>query len=661
MNELGLVARLRNEASRELRDLRGDVRDFDREVDRTSTTTRQAGRNWGGLVSKAGLLAGGLGAAALAAQQAYQFIGEGADLRATEERFGRLSDSIGTTADALRRDLKDATGGLMSDAQLVASATEMMNLGLVKSHDETVRLASVAGQLNWDMQVLGLTLANNSTARLDSLGLSMEVVKARADELAAAGMSMDAAFDLAVIEAGEEKLELLGDAAETQAGKMQILRSRWQDFIASLKEFSSEAADPAVDALVALTTPTGDLQIIPDDLQEQLAQLMRTTTSFEEFERAATSFIAPAAAAGFYQRNLHILHEETTAYTDSLDALRRESAAVTREMDDQAAVTNDLARVTGAWGETHARANPYLEESLDLVQRNREAHEEYAARIEAFNTAMGAAFVEQVNAGADALFTLDEATGGVVPNTDAMADSLFNAAAAAGADAGQLALLGVATGKFSEEQAEAFLKAAALQAKLEDLGEEIASGLSIDEAMGKFQEFQTEINNTDGGLQSMAGSLGLVEENILRINGQVIDITTRYHTEGTPPWEAAQQASRDAGGTGGAGQGSEGGGATGAGDFASGGFTGYVPENMIAGRVHGQEYVLRAAAVRALGGPRVLDDVNASGRFPGGNQYTINVDARGATNPQATARTVEAQVERVMRRYGQRVEHGGRL
>jgi hypothetical protein len=160
-----------------------------------------------------------------AAQQAYQYVSEGTQLATTAHQFDALAISIGSTADALLGDLKTATRGTISDANLMASATSIMSLGLADTSEETVRLASLVGKLGWDMNQVTLTLANQSTMRLDSLGLSVEDVTGRIDALKAAGYSADQAFKFAILDAGEEKVQLLGDAADTTAGKLKILET----------------------------------------------------------------------------------------------------------------------------------------------------------------------------------------------------------------------------------------------------------------------------------------------------------------------------------------------------------------------------------------------------------------------------------------------------
>jgi hypothetical protein len=86
--------------------------------------------------------------------------------------------------------------------------------------------------------------------------------------------------------------------------------------------------------------------------------------------------------------------------------------------------------------------------------------------------------------------TLGETNKQAVWDTDALKTALFEAGKEAGMGEGAYLRLAVATGTYSKEQATALLKAAAMQIKIEELGNLIAEGLSIPEAMEKLQQFQ---------------------------------------------------------------------------------------------------------------------------------------------------------------------------
>ena len=120
-----------------------------------------------------------LGAAAIAGKALYSTLREGAALVTTRQRFDKLSESIGTTADAMLGNLRAATKGMIDDMSLMSSASQIISLRLADNESQVTRLATVVGTLGWDMQQVILTFANMSTMRLDALGLSVEEVKNR--------------------------------------------------------------------------------------------------------------------------------------------------------------------------------------------------------------------------------------------------------------------------------------------------------------------------------------------------------------------------------------------------------------------------------------------------------------------------------------------------
>lgn len=242
----------------------GELREAANALERVGDTGRRVLGDSEGLTSRAKRgwadLAGGMLIAQAAlrgvgdiARNVYGALGEGADLLAAQEKFDNLSVSINTTADSLLGRMREATQGMLTDAQLVASGTEIMSLGLANTEDGVTRLASVIGTLGWDMQQVVLTMANNSMMRLDALGLSMEDVKSRAAALKEEGYSLDEAFDLAVLEAGEAKIELLGNKADTAAGKLQILETSIANAQDEFKTAFAESLTGGIDAAIDST------------------------------------------------------------------------------------------------------------------------------------------------------------------------------------------------------------------------------------------------------------------------------------------------------------------------------------------------------------------------------------------------------------------------
>ena len=166
----------------------------------------------------AAVAVGGVVLAYKTLDKATELARAGAETDYLKSKFDNLAASIGTTGKALLTDLKSATRGTVADMDLVAGAVELMSLKLVKSHDEAVRLTSVAGALGWNLNQLSLVITNQSTMRLDQLGLSIEAVVPRFNELKDAGMEAQEAMAMAVVEAGEAKQALEGHLADSMKG-----------------------------------------------------------------------------------------------------------------------------------------------------------------------------------------------------------------------------------------------------------------------------------------------------------------------------------------------------------------------------------------------------------------------------------------------------------
>jgi len=235
-----------------------------------------------------------LGKVGRAAQEAYQYISEGTQLATTARQFDALSNSIGSTSDALLGELKAATRGTISDANLMASATSIMSLGLADTSEETVRLASLVGKLGWDMNQVTLTLANQSTMRLDALGLSVTDVTSRVDAFRAAGYSADQAFKFAILEAGEEKVTLLGDSADTTAGKLKILETNVANAGDAFKTAFSE------NFILNLNATASGLFEVEENATSLFSKLGAFTTnfSFMGFIRLAKDELAEMGGTG---------------------------------------------------------------------------------------------------------------------------------------------------------------------------------------------------------------------------------------------------------------------------------------------------------------------------------------------------------------------------
>ncbi len=236
--KLDIIVDAEYKGGSEISQAKNDISDLDGAAGKSSM-------NFGAMAGQLAVVTGGVVAVGAAAAIAYATINEGAALGAAAGKFDNLSASINTTGDALLGKLREATKGMISDAELVAAGTDIMNLGLAKTEGGVTRMAAAVGMLNLDMSVLALTLANDSTARLDALSLSMEDVAKTKKELINSGFIGDA-FDEAVLIELEKKMVLLGDASLTTAGQLKQVETEWKNITDEMKKGAAEGIAPLV-------------------------------------------------------------------------------------------------------------------------------------------------------------------------------------------------------------------------------------------------------------------------------------------------------------------------------------------------------------------------------------------------------------------------------
>lgn len=311
-----------------------DVQNLERDAQKGASAMKLSAST---IAAGIGVATAAIGAAALATKAAWSELNRGAALIQTRTQFENLAASIGATADVMLGKMREATAGMMSDAQLIASASDIISLGLADTEDQAVRLAAVVGQLGWDMNQVILTFANNSTMRLDALGLSVESVTKRAKELEAAGMSMDKAFDMAVIEAGEAKVGLLGSAAETTAGKIKKLEAA----MANAKDaFSVAFAEGLADSVGELA---GGAEALGDNLAYAAQGAASLAAALAGGGIGSLAIAGRAAQLGELMEQFAALGGDTRAFNARFGANRGDIAQM--QVDKIKALTDEIERL----------------------------------------------------------------------------------------------------------------------------------------------------------------------------------------------------------------------------------------------------------------------------------------------------------------------------
>jgi hypothetical protein len=555
-------------------ELRRGAAEFDRLADKSkaalSTTTAggpiaAAGNAWRGMATGLAVASAAFVGVGLAAQQAYATLRAGAELQTTTERFGKLAASIGTTADVMLGKLREATKGMISDAELMASASEIMSLKLADTEEQVLRLATVSGTLGWDMKQVVLTFANLSTMRLDTLGLSVEDVKNKQKELMEQGMSTAAAFKEAVIQAGEARLDIGGvseseqafkqaEAAVTnfknavlestiatlsQAGAFESLAATANsiqlatDFRGELAALREEGAITTVEWLGLLNTlsqsgaAAAEVElagiIMRDSLTDTDDEINQQLGSWQVWARTVaiqTGYAAQTAAANMNAIFTGLLGisnglGDTSAFLPQADEFDYLAAGARAGKDYRSGLAIEARQARIDQNLQFVRHDP------DFIATGREVRNEmeYAtAAVGGYSSALGGmTSAEQEAADAHSRFLssfneelrakpedgLYNAEG--VANVEAVNKALYEQVAAAGASAATLALLGVATGQFTQEQAEAALKAAVLQEQIRAIAASVAAGdLSIGDALGQLNQAREALDASN--LAAVAGT-----------------------------------------------------------------------------------------------------------------------------------------------------------
>lgn len=379
-------------------------------VDKGVKQAQSALTQFGGMATKALV---GVGVAMAGVQTAVALMGKawatferGAQIDAMQNRFERLADSIGSSGDTLMARLQEATNGMMTTADLMSSATDIMSLGLGKTEDQTVRLATVVGKLGWDMQQVVLTMANNSKLRLDALGLSLDDVNARVAKLREGGMSLDAAFDMAVIEAGEAKIELLGDASLTTAGKIKQLKTAVQEvqdrFALGVAEGLTSSIDEMAGDVVTLADGLGDvayglglLTRYAPEAASGMERLVELTAPWAIGLRDAAATIGVIAGAKVWSdsqmtRGILRADQAMTTYANTIAEAGDESLAfgrVSLNVGAHLAIAGERFKDATIGG---GKFGDQLDAVADKAARTRAALDEAAQRAEAYAAAFGA-------------------------------------------------------------------------------------------------------------------------------------------------------------------------------------------------------------------------------------------------------------------------------
>jgi hypothetical protein len=227
--------------------LKGDrsqlTKDLDAGEKQTKGWTQAVGTAAGQLM--AGAITGGatlaLGAVQNLGGELIGIVGDAIGIQAVSNTFDALTASIGTDAVTAMGQLREATRGMVADADLMQAGNKFLAMGLADTAEGAADLAEVATQLGMamgedataSMENFALMIANQSLPRLDSFGISSGKVRERIEELMSAteGLTREQAFNQAVMEEAQITMAKVGEQGGGAAGTM----ARIQTTIANLR------------------------------------------------------------------------------------------------------------------------------------------------------------------------------------------------------------------------------------------------------------------------------------------------------------------------------------------------------------------------------------------------------------------------------------------
>lgn len=320
----------------------GDINKIKSEISGVNSASKDATKGTGdfttsitSMMSKAALAAGAVAAVGMALKGVYDSAKEAAELDYARSKFDNLSTSIGTVSDALLIDLRAATSGMVSDADLIAGAGDFMALGLAKTHDEVVRLSTVAGALNMNMNQLVLTLTNQTTMRFDALGVSVDGFDEKVKALEKSGMSASDAFTEAFLQQAEEQIATVGSAADKTIGSFMRFEAASDNLAKALKGDLATALAPVVDQLA------------------EMMNVLSGVTPVVENDRDAMVALNQAMADGTISGDEYtqIVADLNRGFITAQEAINKTKPAIVETSESIEAQTMAIFENTNSWAE----------------------------------------------------------------------------------------------------------------------------------------------------------------------------------------------------------------------------------------------------------------------------------------------------------------------
>jgi hypothetical protein len=464
-----------------------------------------------------GVVQEGFAAVQNVARIAWETLSEGSALADARGDFADLAAEIGSTADVMQNELMAATGGLKTSAELIGESSELMGLGLGLTKEQIVDLSRVAAELELDMGALGDAINTGSSRALKEFGFNVQEVKARVAELREEGHSLNEAMAMAMIEAGEAKIERVGARSGEASGQVETLANVVEEV---QNEFARGAAEGFADSLARIAGSAPEAQA---QLGEMAHTLGEELPAGLEILRRYYQVVFPVLALGSVVRRELVdalSNEEEAAarvgaayeyLVGQYEAAARAEEAAARATREQEAATLGSAMVAEyaeeAWAGVVEEQRVWAANAEWAVDSQRgmrdavaEMNQEAANQEAQFSLAGQAAqawgeYVGEVTARSGDYFTQITSSGRAQYDLN---EAMYASADAHGAGAAALGDLGVELDLFPQRVADAGVAAAQTQTIVDNLGAAAAAGkIPWDEYATSVERALGILNNND--------------------------------------------------------------------------------------------------------------------------------------------------------------------
>jgi hypothetical protein len=295
---------------------------------------------------------------------------------------------------------QQATGGAIGKAQALADVTRLQAVGFADSAKELNEFARAARGISiatgqsqdYVISQLQLAIANQSTMRLDQLGLGVSEVTKRVDELRSANSNLtkEMAYQQAVLELATKKFGNLTRSAEAQATGMEKLRKAWDDFVLGFGQATGGGTNAIAEQWANdINRATRELAQFSDLLREaeRIGQRMRFNMGLSTFnpDYAGGSGVSDRARGNVGRGSVvtpRFTDDQTSAMVDwhrATLAIERQAGRdrldATRQYEEQRSSTireygKALVRDAEDFARGRARAEQDMAQTLERTQRD---------------------------------------------------------------------------------------------------------------------------------------------------------------------------------------------------------------------------------------------------------------------------------------------------